>query len=46
MDLHNGKEIKAKISIILAMSIFGTIGIFIRNIPFSSAMIAAVRGLI
>ena len=46
MDLHNGKEIKAKISIIQAMSIFGTIGIFIRNIPFSSAMIAAVRGLI
>lgn len=46
MNLQNGEEIKAKIMIILAMSIFGTIGIFIRNIPFSSAMIAAVRGLV
>ncbi len=34
----------AKIKIILAMATFGTIGVFVTNIPLSSAMVAMVRG--
>ena len=37
---------KAKIQLLGAMGIFGTIGIFVRYIPLSSAMIAFVRGLL
>lgn len=37
---------KAKIQLLSAMGIFGTIGIFVRYIPLSSAMIAFVRGLL
>ncbi len=37
---------KARISLISAMLIFGTIGIFRRYIPLSSGLIAFVRGLV
>lgn len=35
-----------KIQVILAMVIWGSIGLVVRNIPFSSAQIALARGLI
>lgn len=37
---------KAKIQLLSAMGIFGTIGIFVRYIPLSSTAIAFVRGLL
>ncbi len=37
---------KARISLISAMLIFGTIGVFRRYIPLSSGLIAFVRGLV
>lgn len=37
---------KAKIKLLSAMGIFGTIGIFIRYIPLSSGLIAFVRGFL
>lgn len=40
------KEVKAKIKIICAMLIFGSIGIFVKSIPLSSAEIALIRGTI
>jgi len=40
------QETKAKLALILSMSIFGTIGIFRRYIPLSSSAIAFVRGVI
>ena len=40
------QENKSKIMLILAMSIWGTIGIFRRYIPMPSGMIAFTRGLI
>ncbi len=40
------QENKSKIMLILAMSIWGTIGIFRRYIPLPSGMIAFTRGLI
>ena len=40
------QENKSKIMIVLAMSIWGTIGIFRRYIPMPSGMIAFTRGLI
>lgn len=36
----------AKLKMILAMVIFGTIGLFVRQIPLSSTMIAMVRGAV
>lgn len=36
----------ALLSLILSMTIFGTIGIFVRYIPFPSAFLAASRGII
>lgn len=39
-------NLKAKIYLIISMLIFGTIGIFVRYIPFSSAEIAFFRGAI
>ena len=36
---------KAKLSLLGAMGIFGTIGIFVRYIPLSSAAIACIRGV-
>jgi RarD protein len=37
---------KARIQFILSMLIVGSIGLFVRNIPFSSAQIALVRGVL
>ena len=37
---------KARLSLILAMSIFGTIGLFVRSISVSSAELALYRGVI
>ena len=42
----NRGENKAKSSLILAMVIFGTIGIFRRYIPLSSGIVAFVRGVL
>lgn len=41
-----GKETNAKASLILAMTIFGTIGIFRKYIPLSSGIVAWVRGVL
>ena len=44
---ENGKNEKnAKIRLMTAMFIFGTIGIFVRNIPLPSSIIALSRGII
>lgn len=37
---------KAEMKLVSSMLIFGTIGIFVRYLPFSSAFIALVRGMI
>ena len=37
---------KSKLMFVTAMLIFGSIGLFVRNIPISSGQVAAVRGLI
>lgn len=37
---------KAELKLVSSMLIFGTIGIFVRYLPFSSALIALVRGMI
>lgn len=42
---HN-KELKAKLFLLSSMSIFGTIGVFRRYIPFPSGMISLCRALI
>lgn len=42
----NSSEKKSKLTLIAAMFIFGTIGIFRRYIPLPSAMLAMARGLI
>lgn len=39
-------ERKARISVIVAMFIYGTIGLFVRYIPLPSSVISMVRGLI
>lgn len=39
-------EKKSKIFVIISMFIFGTIGIFVRYIPFPSSIIALVRGIV
>lgn len=41
-----GKERNAKASLILAMTIFGTIGIFRKYIPLSSGIVAFTRGFL
>ena len=41
-----GKENSAKVSLILSMVIFGTIGIFRKYIPLSSGIVACVRGIL
>ena len=44
---ENGQNEKsAKIRLMAAMFIFGTIGIFVRNIPLPSSIIALARGII
>ena len=40
------KNTVAKLKLLGAMSIFGTVGIFVRYIPLSSAMIAFCRGVL
>ena len=40
------KETKAKVSLILAMVIFGTIGIFRKYIPLPSGIVACARGIL
>lgn len=37
---------KAKCSLLAAMTIFGTVGIFVRHIPVPSAMVALIRGVL
>ena len=46
MNIQKSNETKSKISLVLAMIIFGTIGIFVKSIPLSSGIIAGVRGLV
>lgn len=41
-----GKETNAKVSLILAMVIFGTIGIFRKYIPLPSGIVACARGIL
>lgn len=41
-----GKETNAKASLILAMVIFGTVGIFRKYIPLSSGIVAFTRGFL
>lgn len=43
---NDGKETNAKFRLMTAMFIFGTIGIFVRNIPLPSSVIALARGVI
>lgn len=42
----SGKSSKAALSLVVAMLIFGSVGIFRRYIPLPSAAIAAIRGLV
>lgn len=37
---------RAKIGLIISMLIFGSIGLFVRNIPFTSSQIALERGIV
>ena len=37
---------RAKLEIVLAMAVFGTIGLFVRGIPLPSGVIAMTRGLV
>ena len=46
MNIQKSNETKSKISLVLAMIIFGTIGIFVKSIPLSSEIIAGIRGLV
>ena len=46
MNTQKSNETKSKISLVLAMIIFGTIGIFVKSIPLSSEIIAGIRGLV
>lgn len=39
------EERRARMGLVTAMVLFGTIGVFVRGIPLSSAVIAMVRGL-
>lgn len=44
--MHKNENILSKISLIISMFIFGTIGIFKKSIPLPSGTIAMLRGLI
>ena len=46
MVQKNGAAAAAKLKLILAMLIFGTIGIFVRNIGLPSSLIAVCRGYV
>lgn len=44
--MNNNKELKAKFLLLTSMSVFGTIGVFRRYIPFPSGMISLCRAII
>ena len=44
--MGNNKELKSKLFLLASMSIFGTIGVFRRYIPFPSGMISLCRAII
>ena len=44
--MENNKELKAKLLLLTSMSIFGTIGVFRKYIPFPSGMISLCRAII
>lgn len=44
--MKQNKELKAKLLLLSSMSIFGTIGVFRRYIPFPSGMISLCRAII
>lgn len=44
--MKNKQEIKAKLLLLASMSVFGTIGVFRRYIPFPSGMISLCRAII
>lgn len=44
--MNNNKELKAKLFLLTSMSIFGTIGVFRKYIPFPSGMISLCRAVI
>lgn len=44
--MKNKQEIKAKLLLLTSMSVFGTIGVFRRYIPFPSGMISLFRAVI
>lgn len=44
--MNSSPELRARLSLISSMLIFGTIGVFVRYIPLPSSMIAAVRALV
>jgi len=41
-----GKTSRARMNVIISMAIYGTIGLFVRNIDLPSSVISMVRGLI
>lgn len=41
-----GMDMNAKLKILISMSVFGTVGIFVRFIPLPSAVIAFCRGVL
>ena len=46
MDEGKNKENSAKLKMLSAMALFGTIGIFVRYIDLPSSIIALARGFI
>ena len=44
--MNDSGQRSAKLQFIISMVIFGTIGIFVRFLPYSSSMIAMTRGII
>ena len=44
--MKNKQELKAKLLLLTSMSVFGTIGVFRRYIPFPSGMISLCRAII
>ena len=45
MDISSSSKLPL-VKLISAMTIFGTIGIFVKYIPLPSSMIACVRGFV
>lgn len=44
--MNTGRETQMKIQLILTMVLFGTIGLFVRNIDLPSSVISMTRGLV